>query len=68
MLVIGTSGVVWPVADLPNLVNKKRACVVQINPTITSLNAVATYNLVGKAGEVLPKLYTATFTKTSSNQ
>ena len=57
MLVIGTSGVVWPVADLPNLVNKKRACVVQINPTITSLNAVATYNLVGKAGEILPKLY-----------
>jgi NAD-dependent deacetylase len=62
MLVIGTSGVVWPVADLPNLVNKDLACVVQINPTITSLNAVATYNLSGKAGEILPKLYASTFT------
>lgn len=53
MLVIDTSEVVWPVADLPNLVNKDLTCVVQINPTITSLNAVATYNLTGKAGEIL---------------
>lgn len=53
MWIVGTSGVVWPVADLPNLVNKDLTCVVQINPTITSLNAVATYNLSGKAGEIL---------------
>ena len=62
MLVIGTSGVVWPVADLPNYVNKDRGCVVQINPNITSLNGLASYNLSGKAGEILPKLYAAAFT------
>ncbi len=50
------SGVVWPLTDLPNLVNKDLDCVVQINPTITRINAVATYNLPGKAGEILPEL------------
>jgi hypothetical protein len=31
------------------------------NPTITSLNGVAAYNLYGKAGEILSKLYDETF-------
>jgi NAD-dependent SIR2 family protein deacetylase len=53
MWIVGRSMVVWPVADLPNLVNKDLDCVVQINPTITLINAVATYNLSGKAGEIL---------------
>jgi NAD-dependent deacetylase len=61
MLVIGTSGVVWPVADLPYLADQNGASIVQINPVVTSLNALATYNLTGKAGEVLPQLYAATF-------
>ena len=56
MWIVGTCGVVWPAADLPKLVNKDLACVVQINPTITRINAVATYNLSGKAGEILPEL------------
>lgn len=63
MLVIGTSGVVWPVAQLPYLANEKGVTLVQINPVITELNAVATYNLCGKAGEVLPQLYEAAFAK-----
>ncbi len=63
MLVIGTSGVVWPVAQLPYLVAQKDINLVQINPDITSLNAVAAYNICGKAGEVLPLLYAAAFDK-----
>jgi NAD-dependent deacetylase len=61
MLVIGTSGIVWPVAGLPYLADEKGASIVQINPVETRLNAVAVYNLTGKAGEVLPQLYAATF-------
>ncbi len=61
MLVVGTSGAVWPVADLPYRADKAGASIVQINPGITSLNAIAAFNLCGKAGEVLPQLYAAAF-------
>ncbi len=61
MMVIGTSGVVWPVAKLPYLADQEGISIVQINPAINSLNAVAAYNLHGKAGEILPQLYAATF-------
>lgn len=61
MLVAGTSGVVWPVANLPYLADQEGISIVQINPVITSLNAVAAYNLHGKAGEILPQMYAAAF-------
>jgi len=64
MLVIGTSGIVWPVANLPYLADEKGACIVQINPIISGLNGVANFNLAGKAGEVLPELYAAAFPNT----
>jgi len=63
MIVIGTSGVVWPVAQLPYLTDKEKCSIVQINPVINSLNAVAAYNLRGKAGEILPQLHAAAFGK-----
>ncbi len=68
MMVIGTSGVVWPVANLPHLADQTGASIVQINPTVTSLNAVAAYNLYGKAGEVLPQLYATAFAKEVLNK
>ena len=61
MLVVGTSGVVWPVANLPYLADQQGISIAQINPIITSLNAIAAYNLLGKAGEILPQLYSAAF-------
>lgn len=61
MLVIGTSGIVWPAAKLPYFAKQAGASVVQINPDITSLNSTAAYHLSGKAGEVLPQLYAAAF-------
>jgi len=62
MLVIGTSGLVWPAAKLPHSAHHAGASLVQINPDMTSLNGVAAYNLSGKAGEILPQLYAAAFT------
>lgn len=61
MIVVGTSGIVYPAADLPYIAEKSGATIVQVNPTITSLNSVAAYNLHGKAGEILSKLYDETF-------
>jgi len=61
MIVVGTSGLVYPAADLPYIAEKNGVTIVQVNPTITSLNGVASYNLHGKAGEILSKLYAAAF-------
>lgn len=53
---IGTSSLVHPVATLALEAAKHRACIVQINTQPTELDRVAHYNLVGKAGEILPAL------------
>lgn len=62
LMIIGTSGLVWPAADLPYIADKAGISIVQINPDITSFNSVAGYNLRGKAGEIMPKLVAAAFT------
>ena len=61
MMIVGTSGMVWPAAELPYMVDRLGTPIVQINPTITSFNGLAKFNLCGKAGEVLPKLYSEAF-------
>jgi NAD-dependent deacetylase len=63
MLIIDTSGLVWPAADLPYLADQAGVSIAQINPVITSFNLVAAYNLCGKVGEILPRLYVAAFAK-----
>ena len=68
MLIVGTSGLVWPAADLPYKADSAGACVVQINPTITNFNGIATFNLCGKAGDILPKLYASAFSASKSEQ
>lgn len=60
-LMIGTSGLVWPAANLPYVAKNKRTPVVQINPERTDFDLSATYNLAGKAGDLLPQLYAAAF-------
>lgn len=55
-LSVGTSGLVQPAASLPLLALQAQAVVVEINPQATPLTCSATYALVGKSGEVLPKL------------
>jgi NAD-dependent deacetylase len=55
-LCIGTSSLVQPAARLPNLAVQRGALVIQVNPNPTSLDAQASLNLEGAAGEVLPWL------------
>ncbi|MGY6275729.1 SIR2 family NAD-dependent protein deacylase [Methylomonas sp. MgM2] len=63
MFIVGTSGLVWPAANLPYMADKTNIPIVQINPTTTSFNSIARSNLCGKAGEILPKLYAETFSE-----
>jgi NAD-dependent deacetylase len=56
MLLIGTSGTVWPAAELPLVARRRGALIVEVNPTPSELTHAADVFLAGPAGEVLPAL------------
>lgn len=56
-LVIGTSSLVYPAAQLPYRVLESGGQVVEVNPERTSLSAQASISIRGKAAEVLPCIY-----------
>lgn len=64
MLVIGTSGMVWPAAKLPLVARDAGALVIQINPESTELDNCAEETLLGKAGEIMPELLRVAFSET----
>lgn len=59
VLVVGTSSIVYPVAELPRLARRRNAHVVEINVANTPLSPAAHEVLRGAAGEVLPALVDA---------
>jgi NAD-dependent deacetylase len=63
-LSIGTSSVVQPAANLPVTAAIAKKIVVQVNPEPTELDSLARFNLVGKAGEILPKIFRAAWPDT----
>ncbi|HEX8271128.1 MAG TPA: NAD-dependent deacylase [Longimicrobiaceae bacterium] len=56
MLVVGTSGLVFPAADLPREAKRAGARIVEINPEPSGITPVADVFLRGPAGEILPRL------------
>lgn len=56
MLAVGTSGVVRPAAELPYMAKAAGATVIQVNNRPTELDGVCHHNLMGSAGDVLPRL------------
>lgn len=59
LLTIGTSGLVYPAAEIPKVAAMFNATVIQINPLVTPLDPIATINLHGPAATVLPTLVEA---------
>ncbi|HWS31278.1 MAG TPA: NAD-dependent deacylase [Actinoplanes sp.] len=59
LLTVGTSGLVYPAAEIPKVAAMFNATVIQINPLPTPLDATATINLHGPAAIVLPALVEA---------
>ena len=55
-LVVGTSAVVYPAADLVRLARLNRAKVIEVNLTHTPASQHADVTLCGPAGQVLPEL------------
>jgi NAD-dependent deacetylase len=58
MLVVGTSGVVYPAAAMPLIAKDAGATVIDVNPEMDALAARADIFLKGPGGEVLPALVT----------
>ena len=59
LLVIGTSGAVWPVAALPGEARQAGAYVVELNLEPTELTDEVSASVFGRAGEVVPALLAA---------
>jgi NAD-dependent deacetylase len=56
LITVGTSGVVFPAAEIPQVTARMGGAVIQVNPDPTPLDPVARVNLHGTAAEVLPAL------------
>lgn len=56
MIVVGTSGVVQPAASLAGIAKNSGAFIVEINTEKTELTNICDVSIVGKAGEVMPRL------------
>jgi len=61
LIVVGTSGVVYPVAQLPKVAHRSGRKIIQINPTRNELDCVCTWNLKGGAGKLLPAMINQAF-------
>ncbi len=57
LLVIGTSGIVYPAAWIPYIVKENGGKIIEINIEETVLTPIADISLRGKAGEIMEKLY-----------
>lgn len=60
---IGTSAMVQPAASLPMIALQNGATIIEVNPDFTSISSLAAYNLHEPAGEVMPKLVEAVWSK-----
>lgn len=56
LLLIGTSGTVWPAAELPLVARRAGARIIEVNPAPSELTHAADVFLQGPAGQVLPAL------------
>jgi len=56
LIVVGTSGVVYPVASFPQTVKDNGGYVVEVNVEPTPISAFADASLYGNSGDILPML------------
>lgn len=59
MLVAGTSGVVYPAAQLPLVAAEHGATIIEVNPEATPISSIARWHFAGPSGVVLPQIVDA---------
>ena len=57
MLVVGTSALVQPAANLPFVAKANNALMIEINIGLTPVSNIADVSLFGKAREILPEIW-----------
>lgn len=57
ILVVGTSGTVYPAAGFPSVARQRGARVIEVNPEPTPMTRDADVFLEGPAGEIVPELH-----------
>jgi NAD-dependent deacetylase len=67
LLVVGTSGLVWPAAELPAVARRSGGRVIEINPIPSGVTPFANLFLQGPAGELLPPLVAAVVARAETN-
>ncbi len=59
MLVVGTSGMVSPSAEMPGIVKDNGGVVIEVNPDTSMITRIATLKLEGPSGVMLPQVVAA---------
>lgn len=59
MLVVGTSGVVYPAAHLPEIAGENGARIIDVNPEPSPISRRADLYLQGASGQILPAVAAA---------
>jgi len=59
LMLIGTSGAVYPAASLPIFAKERGVKILEINSATSNLSIISDYQIIGKAGEILPHLVKA---------
>ena len=59
MLVVGTSGLVSPSAEMPRVVKDNGGVVIEVNPDTSMITRIATLKLEGPSGVILPQVVAA---------
>jgi len=59
MLVVGTSGMVSPSAEMPGIVKDNGGVVIEVNPDYSMISRIATLKLEGPSGVMLPQVVEA---------
>lgn len=59
MLVVGTSGMVSPSAQMPGLVKDNGGVIIEVNPDYSMITRIATLKLEGPSGVILPQVVAA---------
>ena len=60
MLILGTSGVVYPAAQLPIIAKQRGAYLIEVNSHETELTPLCNLTLRGQTGELLPRVVSRT--------
>ena len=66
IIVIGTSGVVYPAGAIPYIVKERNGKIIEINISRSTISPIADYFIEGKAGEILPIILSSVEKKCSS--